>query len=328
MKQIGLKYIFICELLYVLTTAVAKLSIGVYFLRLSNKEYQARVIYTTLSVVMLFSTMYFFFLVFQCTPIEYIWTQFGTGKGSCLSRSVLANVTYAHAAMSAVTDWSFGILPVFFVWKMKMNPRTKLSVILILSLGFLYVFRWENTVDECWANRNSASSATIVRIVYIRQLEHTTDYSWHGINLVKWSMVEPAIGITAAAIATLRPLFANFLSFASKNLHTNESLTSFADATRTNSSPGESTKSRMGTNINYCSDEFAEMLGLKRYGVTTHISAQKPPGWRERRRRAKKEAMVLGDCESQTQLRGCKEEGEWVLGIKATTTINIEAEQR
>lgn len=40
--------------------------------------------------------------------------------------------------MSALTDWAFGILPIFFVWKMQMNPRTKISVILILSLGFLY----------------------------------------------------------------------------------------------------------------------------------------------------------------------------------------------
>lgn len=135
--QIGLKYIFVCELLYVLTTAVAKLSIGVYFLRLASKRYQFRVIYTTMVAVMVFSTMYFFFLLFQCSPIPYIWSQYGDGKGTCLGRNIIANVAYAHAAMSAATDWSFGILPVFFVWKMKMNPRTKLSVILILSLGFL-----------------------------------------------------------------------------------------------------------------------------------------------------------------------------------------------
>lgn len=39
--------------------------------------------------------------------------------------------------MSAITDWSFGILPIFFVWNMVMDLRTKLSVVLVLSLGFL-----------------------------------------------------------------------------------------------------------------------------------------------------------------------------------------------
>jgi hypothetical protein len=129
--------IFICELLYVVATAVVKLSIGAYFLRLSSKKYQARVVYITLGVVILVSTMYFFFLLFQCTPINHLWTKYEGGHGSCLKNPILANVTYAHAVMSAVTDWAFGILPIFFVWKMEMNPRTKVSIILILSLGFL-----------------------------------------------------------------------------------------------------------------------------------------------------------------------------------------------
>lgn len=132
-----LQYIFLCELLYVLTTAVAKLSIAVFYMRLASKKYQIRIIYITLGIVMLFSTMYFFFLLFQCSPIEHLWKQYDNGQGKCISSTILINVTYAHAAMSAATDWSFGILPIFFVWKLKMNPRTKLSVILILSLGFL-----------------------------------------------------------------------------------------------------------------------------------------------------------------------------------------------
>ena len=136
------KLIFICELLYVVTTAVTKLSIGVYFLRLASKRYQIRIIHLTLAIVMLFSTMYFFFLLFQCTPISHLWTQFSVGgsAGKCLAKKTLSNVTYAHAAMSAATDWAFGLLPIAFVWKMHMNPRTKASVILILSLGFLYVY--------------------------------------------------------------------------------------------------------------------------------------------------------------------------------------------
>jgi hypothetical protein len=90
-----------------------------------------------MAVVMVYSSIYFFFVIFQCKPVSYLWTQYTNGEGSCLSVDILANVTYAHAAMSAITDWALGILPIFFVRKMKMNPRTKISVILILSLGFL-----------------------------------------------------------------------------------------------------------------------------------------------------------------------------------------------
>lgn len=132
-----LQYIFASELLYVITMAITKVSIGVYFLRLANKRYQFWIIYSVMAIAVMVSIAYFIFVLLQCQPISYFWNMFDDGSGFCLSTSTRANVTYAHAAMSALTDWAYGILPITFVWKMKMNPRTKLSVVLILSLGFL-----------------------------------------------------------------------------------------------------------------------------------------------------------------------------------------------
>jgi len=132
------KEIFICELLYVLTTCLTKISIGLYFLRLTNKKPQRIIIHLVMIVVCFFSTVYLFFVIFQCNPVSNLWEQFGgvTG-GRCMSKEIIANVTYAHAAMSVITDWAFGLLPIAFVWNLSLTGRTKASVILILSLGFL-----------------------------------------------------------------------------------------------------------------------------------------------------------------------------------------------
>ncbi|KAL2064632.1 hypothetical protein VTL71DRAFT_3769 [Oculimacula yallundae] len=316
--ETGFKIIFICELLYVVATTVTKVAIAAYFLRLSSKRYQRVVVYSTLAAVMVFSTMYFFFLIFQCSPINYLWTKYDeNGTGSCLNSTTLSAVTYAHCAMSAITDWSFGILPIFFVWKMKMNPRTKFSVILVLSLGFF------------------ASTATIVRIVYIKALTETDDYSWEGINLVKWSMVEPAIAITAMNIATLRPLFKNFLSFASKRF---DSTIDSEDQTRPS---GDSRHNLAGQRVSAkdYSVEFAELLGLSRVGVTTHISAGGSEAerdrlrnrWTSRRGHSYKEEKRRSDDESQMELNyvggnttvNTLEQGavDWNAGIKTTTVI-------
>ncbi|KAG4427946.1 hypothetical protein IFR05_016572 [Cadophora sp. M221] len=319
--ETGFKIVFICELLYVVATTVTKVAIAAYFLRLSSKRYQRVVIYSTLAAVLVFSTMYFFFLMFQCSPINYLWTKYNEdGKGTCLNSTTLSAVTYAHCAMSAITDWSFGILPIFFVWKMQMNPRTKFSVILILSLGFF------------------ASTATIVRIVYIKALTETNDYSWEGINLVKWSMVEPAIAITAMNIATLRPLFKNFLSFASKrfdsSIDTEDSMRPSGDS-RTNFARRNSVSAK-----DY-SVEFAELLGLSRVGVTTHISAGGSEAERDQLRkrwtlrksgRSFKEEKQRTYNESQTELNSVfgdsniQERGavDWHAGIKTTTVITHE----
>jgi hypothetical protein len=58
---------------------------------------------------------------------------------------------------------------------------------------------------------NRGSTATIVRIPYIKQLAQN-DFLYSTTDVAIWSTVEPGIGITAAAMATLRPLFRNFLS--------------------------------------------------------------------------------------------------------------------
>ncbi len=126
----------------------------------------------------------------------------------------------------------------------------------------------------------SASTATIVRIVYIRRLAETEDLSWEGINLVKWSMVEPAIAITAMNIATLRPLFKNFFLFASKRFDAriddeDQDLSMQPDDTELSTSGhacGKNAGSWNSVQANDYSVEFAEMLGLSRLGITTEIT--------------------------------------------------------
>jgi hypothetical protein len=88
-----------------------------------------------MSVVMLFSTFYFFLIIFQCRPVDYFWTQYAGAAGKCVNPNVIADSTYAHSAISAWADWTLGILPIFLVWDLAMNPRTKVSVALILALG-------------------------------------------------------------------------------------------------------------------------------------------------------------------------------------------------
>ena len=88
-----------------------------------------------MSVVMLFSTFYFLLVIFQCHPVDYFWTKYAGAVGRCVNPNVIADSTYAHSAISAWADWTLGILPIFLVWDLAMNPRTKVSVALILALG-------------------------------------------------------------------------------------------------------------------------------------------------------------------------------------------------
>jgi hypothetical protein len=64
-------------------------------------------------------------------------------------------------------------------------------------------------------NPTSGSIATIVRIPYIYQLAQTSDFLYANTDVAIWSTVEPGLGITAAAMACLRPLVQTFLSSSS-----------------------------------------------------------------------------------------------------------------
>ena len=59
------------ELCYVATTCALKLSIAFFLLRIANENLQRIILYVTMSVVIFVTIRYFFFMVFQCTPVQY-----------------------------------------------------------------------------------------------------------------------------------------------------------------------------------------------------------------------------------------------------------------
>jgi hypothetical protein len=70
--------------------------------------------------------------------VTYFWNRFdGHSHGKCFSNGMVAGSTYAHSALSVWADWTLGLLPISLVWDLDMNPRTKVSVALILALGAL-----------------------------------------------------------------------------------------------------------------------------------------------------------------------------------------------
>lgn len=60
-----------------------------------------------------------------------------------------------------------------------------------------------------------ASSATIVRFPYLNSLTDIDDFLYATSDVAIWSSVETGIGITAAAVATLRPLLRTFFGSSS-----------------------------------------------------------------------------------------------------------------
>lgn len=191
---VGLKWWWACEPVYVLSNMCLKFSIGIMLLRIAVSRTHKIIIWTVVIVLEVYGAFYFFLFVLQCRPSAYFWTQYTGGKGSCINPKITVNATYAYSAVSCWADWTLAIIPAFLVWNLQMNIRTKISVAMILGLAAI------------------ASTATIVRIPYVKDLANQADFLYATTDVAIWSTSETGIGITAASFATLRPLFRTFFN--------------------------------------------------------------------------------------------------------------------
>ncbi|KAM3076819.1 hypothetical protein ACMFMG_003713 [Clarireedia jacksonii] len=190
-----------CEPLYVLCGLFIKGSVGIFLLRLCVHKYHKLIIWTVLIVTEVYGVYFFFVFVLQCQPVSYFWNRYYQDgrEGKCLLGDLVTHSFLGYAAISCWTDWTFSILPMFLVWGLQMNFRTKLSVVCVLAAGVL------------------ASSATIVRFPYLHTLNDVNDFLYSTSDVAIWSTVETGIGITASAVATLRPLLNKFFGGSTVN---------------------------------------------------------------------------------------------------------------
>lgn len=80
--------------------------------------------------------MFFFLVVFQCLPISSIWNKTIT-DAKCLPVSAL--IGFTGAGLSIVEDFIILMLPLPVLWKLQMNTRKKIGVILLISIASLCV---------------------------------------------------------------------------------------------------------------------------------------------------------------------------------------------
>ncbi|KEQ60459.1 uncharacterized protein M437DRAFT_19625, partial [Aureobasidium melanogenum CBS 110374] len=176
---------------YIMTSLFLKLSLAVFFLRIVVAKWQRYIIIVGTSIFCLFTLAFFFIAVFQCGPPSQFLLN--NAKGKCLPWSVTGPLNYIHGTLNAITDWIFVSLPILVIRNANMNRKGKASVIGVLAIGVL------------------GSVASIVRLYYIKDIHprasSATEFFSKAATIAIVSIIELGLGITAACLATLRPLF-------------------------------------------------------------------------------------------------------------------------
>lgn len=113
---------------------MAKISIIMSLLRITIDRRHVIVLYCTMALAIIVGLLFFFFTIFQCSPVDLFWNRL-TQSGTCLDVNVLIAIGYVYSVGAAISDLTIGLLPAFLIWNLKMDRRKKLAIVGILSIG-------------------------------------------------------------------------------------------------------------------------------------------------------------------------------------------------
>ncbi|KAH6885293.1 hypothetical protein B0T10DRAFT_92447 [Thelonectria olida] len=181
----AMKFWWFCYLWYCISMIASKISIGYLLLRITVRRIDVLLVYGTMLITVCTGIVFFFVTLLQCRPISYFWNK--DEPGSCINIEVIIALTYLYSVFSVISDFTCAILPMFLVWKLNMDRKSKIALIPIMAMACV------------------ASSAVVVRFPFVKDFRNP-DFLWATIDIAIWSATEQGLAVTAGSLATLRPL--------------------------------------------------------------------------------------------------------------------------
>ncbi|THY01833.1 hypothetical protein D6D03_05509 [Aureobasidium pullulans] len=190
------KLLIIAEALFMVTSIAFKISLMIFFRRFLLERKQRCLVASVTVFYCVMSALAFFLSLVPCGTLSHLARKRVEGK--CIPTNVWNGFFYTHGAVSALSDWVFALLPILVLWKSSMPAKTKLGV------TFLMVFA------VC------GSLCAVLRTIYTGSLHFDARYydvnhkpSYYHVTalVINMAVLEMGIGITAASVACLMPLF-------------------------------------------------------------------------------------------------------------------------
>lgn len=126
--------VWVAALVYILCGSCAKISMLIFYRRLSPQRWFRIFIYTTMGIIVGYTVGIFFSFIFACQPIEKSYNVLL--EGTCVDQPRLYIVT---AVANIVSDVIIFILPMPMVFTLHMRLEQKLGLLFIFGLGSLFV---------------------------------------------------------------------------------------------------------------------------------------------------------------------------------------------
>ncbi|KAM0809282.1 hypothetical protein AB5N19_09625 [Seiridium cardinale] len=174
--------------------SLVKISAAFFLLRFMRQKWAQRFVVAMGIFCLVFMIYSIVTFMVACIPLSAFWNPQPGVK--CWSADTLSLVGTVNGIVNVISDLVFVLLPIPVVVALQVNRRTKVTLIVILSLGLF------------------ACVASVVRMVYAY---HRSDPGYtRNYGFIVWFNIELHAGILAASLPTLRPLFSRILKNTSR----------------------------------------------------------------------------------------------------------------
>lgn len=167
-----------------------KFALGLFFLRIfqSKKNYKIT-IWLSMIVPSIFGVLN---IIWTCLYACQVKAFFFIGLTECQGvgpNNAWLVIASIWSALTAITDLLYGVLSVLAIRQLRMRFQTKVTASILCAMGSI------------------GGLASCVRFALLID-NNIPGVSQLGASILalQWSVIEPGLGITAAALATLRPL--------------------------------------------------------------------------------------------------------------------------
>lgn len=115
-------------------------------LRLTVARRHTIIIWAVIAVTTIVGLVFWFMLTLQCQPVSFFWQRVrplmdptASVSGTCMDLDRIIAIAYFYSVTATCCDLTLGLLPIFLVWNLHMNTRTKAALAAILGMGCVYV---------------------------------------------------------------------------------------------------------------------------------------------------------------------------------------------
>lgn len=183
-----MKAFYASIVVYNVATCVVKMSILLQYRRIFTGVVMQKLTLAVLLFEGAWAVTLSVLLPLVCNPVASFWDPESPGK--CLNQLA---IWYVMASINLVSDFVIFSMPLPVIKKLQLPKKQKILLMGVFCLGFLTCI------------------ISIYRIKTLKVAGDSTDPTWDNTGAAVWSFIELSIGVLAACLPTLRPLFALIL---------------------------------------------------------------------------------------------------------------------